>query len=170
MRSPRRLANELGLPGFAAFQLLVGGSVVAALVHSLFAIELLRACVAATLSQSEAPDLLGFHVATLLAGYAISAALGLIGLARRGLLHCAWALLLTPLYWMLLSLAAWRALFQFMHDPYRWEKTQHGLARTSRLEQFQQTWQPTRRPTPRHRKSLARAAHRKIGLAARIHR
>ena len=42
-------------------------------------------------------------------------------------------LLLMPLYWLLLSLAAWRALFQLLRDPYRWEKTEHGLARTSRL-------------------------------------
>jgi hypothetical protein len=33
----------------------------------------------------------------------------------------------------LLSLAAWRALFQLVHDPQRWEKTEHGLAKTSRL-------------------------------------
>ena len=133
MRAPRRLAGELGLPGFAAFQLLAGGTVVAALVHSLFAIELLWACVAAVLSDAEAPRFLGFHAATLLTGYAISAALGMIGLARWRLLNCAWALLLMPVYWLLLSAAAWRALFQFVLDPYRWEKTEHGLARTSRL-------------------------------------
>jgi hypothetical protein len=46
-----------------------------------------------------------------------------IGLARRRLLGCAWVLLLIPLYWLLLSLAAWRALFQLVRDPYRWEKT-----------------------------------------------
>ena len=55
---------------------------------------------------------LGFDVTTLLSGYLISAALGLIGLARRRLLGCAWVLLLMPVYWLLLSLAAWRALFQ----------------------------------------------------------
>jgi len=42
-------------------------------------------------------------------------------------------LLLTPLYWFLLSVAAWRALFQLLYDPQGWEKTEHGLARTSRL-------------------------------------
>ncbi len=41
--------------------------------------------------------------------------------------------MLMPIYWLLLSLAAWRALFQLLLDPYRWEKTEHGLARTSRL-------------------------------------
>jgi hypothetical protein len=42
-------------------------------------------------------------------------------------------LLLMPLHWLLLSLAAWRALYQLIRDPYRWEKTEHGLAKTSRL-------------------------------------
>src|SRR4051794_9968425 len=34
---------------------------------------------------------------------------------------------------VLLSLAAWRALYQLARDPYRWEKTEHGLAKTSRM-------------------------------------
>jgi hypothetical protein len=69
----------------------------------------------------------------MLGGYFVSGMLGLIGLARRQLLGNAWALLLMPAYWLLLSLAAWRALFQLSSHPHRWEKTEHGLARTSRL-------------------------------------
>jgi hypothetical protein len=38
-----------------------------------------------------------------------------------------------PVYWLLLSIAAWRALYQLVADPYVWEKTEHGLAKTSRL-------------------------------------
>jgi hypothetical protein len=69
----------------------------------------------------------------LVAGYLTSAALGLIGLKRRRLLRHGWVLVLMPLHWLLLSVAAWRALWQLVRDPYRWEKTAHGLARTSRL-------------------------------------
>lgn len=36
--------------------------------------------------------------------------------------------LLLPAYWMLLSIACWRAVWQFVRDPYRWEKTRHGIA------------------------------------------
>lgn len=32
-----------------------------------------------------------------------------------------------PVYWVLHSFAAWRALFQMVRDPHRWEKTPHGL-------------------------------------------
>lgn len=62
-----------------------------------------------------------------------SVLLGAIGLVRRRLIGALWALPLIPLHWLLLSAAAWRALFQLIADPYRWEKTDHGLARTSRL-------------------------------------
>ena len=71
--------------------------------------------------------------ATLCCGYALTIALDVVGLRRRRLLAHAWVLLLTPPYWFLLSVAAWRALFQLLHDPQGWEKTEHGLARTSRL-------------------------------------
>ena len=133
MRQPLRLARELKLSGFAAFQLLVGGTVLAALVHVLFAARLTWMLVAMPLDDVMTRALLGVDAFTLAAGYLISVALGLIGLARRRLLSCAWVLLLIPIYWLLLSLAAWRALFQLLRDPYRWEKTEHGLARTSRL-------------------------------------
>jgi hypothetical protein len=39
---------------------------------------------------------------------------------------------LTPLHWILLSVAAWRAVFQLFTAPFAWEKTEHGLARSSR--------------------------------------
>ena len=133
MRSPLRLARELRLSGFAVFQLLVGGTVLAALVHGLFAARLIWTLTTMPVDDVMIRALLGFDAFTLAAGYFTSAALGLIGLARRRLLSCAWVLLLMPLYWLLLSLAAWRALFQLLRDPYRWEKTEHGLARTSRL-------------------------------------
>jgi len=38
---------------------------------------------------------------------------------------------LLPLYYVLVSLAAWRGLALLFH-PLRWNKTEHGLARTSR--------------------------------------
>ncbi len=40
-----------------------------------------------------------------------------------------WWALLTPIYWLMMSYSGWRALFQFFHDPFVWEKTQHGLVK-----------------------------------------
>jgi len=34
-----------------------------------------------------------------------------------------------PLYWLLISLAAYRALLQLITRPFYWEKTEHGVSR-----------------------------------------
>ena len=36
--------------------------------------------------------------------------------------------LLNPLYWILHSIAAYKALWQLMVRPFYWEKTNHGLS------------------------------------------
>jgi cellulose synthase/poly-beta-1,6-N-acetylglucosamine synthase-like glycosyltransferase len=137
MRQPRRLLRELGLPGFVTFQLLVGGNALAALVHPLFLAGLIVSLV------SGAPVWRGDSTAvatsaalygiTAVIGYLASAILGWVGLLRRGLQATAWVLILTPVHWLLLSLAAWRAVYQLVVAPYAWEKTEHGLAKNSRI-------------------------------------
>jgi hypothetical protein len=32
-------------------------------------------------------------------------------------------------YWVLMSIAAYRALWQLLRDPFHWEKTEHGLSK-----------------------------------------
>jgi hypothetical protein len=136
MRSPAVLMRELGFGGFFAFQLLVGGTVLAALVHPFFlALVLTDAAFGDLFTPSDSlGEALrhGLAVTTLLSGYLGSAALSLVGLARRRLLGSAWVLLLTPVYWIMLSFAAWRGAIQLVFAPHLWEKTEHGLARTSR--------------------------------------
>ncbi|WP_283607229.1 glycosyltransferase family 2 protein [Faecalispora anaeroviscerum] len=51
------------------------------------------------------------------------------GLIRSGLL--------TPLYWVLMSVAAYKALFQLIVKPHYWEKTLHGLTEQSNVDQMQ---------------------------------
>ena len=136
MRSPRRLLRELKLGGFVGFQLIVGGNVLAALVHPLFLAALVHALASGApmwRGDSLAVDLLaGLYGATIVVGYLTSAFLGWLGLMQRGLGRSAWVLLLIPLHWLMLSLAAWRALYQLIVAPYLWEKTEHGLAKRSR--------------------------------------
>jgi glycosyltransferase XagB len=135
MRRPLRLVREVGIGGAAAFQACLACNVLAPLIHPLFMAWLCYALLAQP--PLEAVTAMGvgapIFVATLLAGYASTIALDLIGLQRRGLLAHGWVLILTPLHWFLLSLAAWRALFQLIYDPQGWEKTEHGLAKNSRI-------------------------------------
>jgi glycosyltransferase XagB len=133
---PRRLLRDLGLPGFLTFQLIFGGNALAALVHPLFMAGLIYALASGGPTWRgggvTVAVLAALYGATAVFGYLASAFLGWVGLARRGLLSGAWALLLTPAHWLLLSLAAWRALYQLAVAPYAWEKTAHGLAKSSR--------------------------------------
>lgn len=133
MRQPRRLLGELGLTGFLAFQLMIGGSVLSALVHPLFVLVLALQAARGGAAASDAIGvvLTGLAVATLTFGYLTSAALVLAGLARRRLLSIGWVAATMPVYWLLLSAAAWRAAWQLAVDPFRWEKTEHGFALTS---------------------------------------
>jgi glycosyltransferase XagB len=55
-----------------------------------------------------------------------------VALHRRRLWRLLPWVLLLPLYYGLVSLAAWRGLWELMTAPFRWNKTNHGLARTSR--------------------------------------
>jgi len=54
-------------------------------------------------------------------------------LRRRGWLSRLWPSIgLLPFYFALSTVAAWRGLFELAFLPFRWNKTEHGLARTSR--------------------------------------
>jgi cellulose synthase/poly-beta-1,6-N-acetylglucosamine synthase-like glycosyltransferase len=133
MRAPRLLLSDLGAAGFATFQLIVGGSVLAALVYPLF---LASTVWQLATGQSLMPaSLAPLHVAVFLGGLLASTVGIVTGLSRRRLLGSAWIALLAPLHWLLLSVAAWRALRQFLREPFRWEKTEHGLAKSSRMSQ-----------------------------------
>jgi glycosyltransferase XagB len=141
MRQPMRLFRELGPAGFTTFQLMTFGTVLAALLQPIaLAFDVLFLLRGKTLLGFGNPDVLEWlfwlHVGTFGLGYATSALLALTGLKRRGLLGAWWILLALPAMaaqWLLLSIAAWRALIELVRAPYRWDKTTHGLARTSRL-------------------------------------
>jgi cellulose synthase/poly-beta-1,6-N-acetylglucosamine synthase-like glycosyltransferase len=128
MRHPVKLWRELGPAGFIVFQLVVGGTVLGVLVHPFFLTELTLRWMTGDTDVFFAP----LPVVTVASGYLASTLLAVLGLKRRGLLGSAWILLTMPAHWLLLSRAAWRALYQLARDPFRWEKTEHGLAKTSR--------------------------------------
>lgn len=131
MRAPRRLWRETGARGFLSLNLLIGGNVLTALAAPILLLELaIYFCLRAATDQPVAlftGPLMELHMAAIAAGYASTVTVGLMGLARRGQLRRSWVLMFTPIYWALLSVAAWRALYQLFKEPYRWEKTEHGL-------------------------------------------
>ena len=79
MRAPFRMMRELGPSGFITLQLVVGGTVLAALVHPVFlaALALDFATAEPRFDENQAEIIL--YWSTLVGGYATSAVLGLVG-------------------------------------------------------------------------------------------
>jgi hypothetical protein len=79
----------------------------------------------------------GLNLLVLLSGYVVAMIAG-----WRSLMHLritGWApwLLTVPAYWLLMSLAAWLALWQFIVAPFHWNKTEHGLSRSQRRKRHE---------------------------------
>jgi hypothetical protein len=136
MRFPGMLWRELGPRGFLAFQIMVGGTVLSALVHPWFyvlaGIELMRGDFLVQPASLFGWPFWLVACFDLLAGYLSSMGLGFIAVYRRGYKTLLWQVPLMPFYWLLISVAAYRALWQFMTSRFEWEKTEHGTARPAR--------------------------------------
>jgi cellulose synthase/poly-beta-1,6-N-acetylglucosamine synthase-like glycosyltransferase len=133
MRAPRLLRRELGWRGFVAFQVMLGGTVLSSLVHPWFyVLAALKVSRGAFLAEPASPFGWPFWLIawfSLVAGYLAAMALGLRAVQRRGYRTLMKQVPLMPVYWLLISLAAYRALWQYMTARFKWEKTEHGLAR-----------------------------------------
>jgi cellulose synthase/poly-beta-1,6-N-acetylglucosamine synthase-like glycosyltransferase len=135
MRRPGRLWRDAGAKGFLTLNLIIGGNVLTALTFPILVASAtfdLLARPEGIPSRFVAGPLAPLYLATIAAGFLSTIAIGLMGFARRGQLRQGWILALTPIYWACLSIAAWRAFYQLLTEPYRWEKTEHGLSRTIR--------------------------------------
>jgi len=128
MRHPVRLARQLGLPGFLSFQLVVGGIFVPLLNPVFWLLTTAFFIVAPTAVHDVFPRALfaaaGF---SLLVGNIVFVLLAIAGALHRRAFGLVRYALVMPLYWGLMSLAAWRGLLQLVHRPFLWEKTTHGL-------------------------------------------
>ncbi|MFP3579538.1 glycosyltransferase [Arthrobacter sp. SIMBA_036] len=66
-------------------------------------------------------------VASMLFGNAMMIVVSGVATLRRHGWRIAIFALLNPFYWVLHSVAAWRAAWQMLTSPHKWEKTPHGL-------------------------------------------
>jgi cellulose synthase/poly-beta-1,6-N-acetylglucosamine synthase-like glycosyltransferase len=130
-RRPMRTLRSLGVKGTILFHLLLGAIVISMISHPLFLA--VAAFEFAHLARGAAVDphalaLLGLSVFNLVAGYTTHAAF-LLAVANRERVRFRWTDIASlPAYWLLISLAGWRAAVQFLLAPFYWEKTAHGLA------------------------------------------
>lgn len=129
-RRPLRLLRKLGTGRFIAYHLVVAGMIFSALLHPIFWLLLVFEISANTLLEVPA-SLIGVHLwlvalFNVAMGYMASMLLSLVALRQtRG--RFAIHILSMPAYWLLISAAAYYAVWQLCREPYYWAKTRHGV-------------------------------------------
>ncbi len=134
-RRPRETFRELGPLGALCALALVPGTVISALLYPF----LMLPAAFALWPRLTAPDPdfwanlpTGTSLTIFLGGSVAMLAPAALGCLRRGWLDLLPFVVLLPFYFLLVSLAAWLGVIELILAPDRWNKTEHGLSRTSR--------------------------------------
>ncbi len=121
MRQPVRLYRDLGAGSFLIFQILFGGLIASALLHPLLWGTTLLLCGKSALWGVLVPNerwLLGLSGMNIAAGYGSFLLLGWRCLPPRDRAGYWKTALLTVPYWLLMSVAAYRAIGQLVWRPH----------------------------------------------------
>ncbi|MGE7370666.1 glycosyltransferase [Neorhizobium sp. NPDC001467] len=129
-RHPRTHIAEMGGMGALVFHLMVGGMLVSALLHPLLLLSVLQGIIAISGDAAAAKafitqPLFALDLLNILGSYGLFVLLGfrsMTGLEKR---LVGWRCVAVPLYWMMTSLAAWRAVNELRIKPFFWNKTPH---------------------------------------------
>ncbi len=131
MRSPWQLWRELGTRQFIGLQLTIGFCTLSGLVNPVFWSLTCLYVVAGPgpISPFFPPPVLITGLLTMAIGNLLMIEAMMAGCMARGLHRALRSMLLVPVYWGLMSLAAYKALFQLLRPSRRhyWELTTHGL-------------------------------------------
>ncbi|GJE18024.1 glycosyltransferase family 2 protein [Methylobacterium marchantiae] len=134
-RNPLVTFRELGPLASLCALALVPGTVASALAYPFL---MLPAVVSLWPSRIEAGSDFwsnlptGTAITVLVSGFVAMLLPAYIGCRRRGWHDLVPFVPLLPVYFLLVSLAAWRSVVELILAPDRWNKTEHGLSRTSR--------------------------------------
>ena len=128
MRHPRQFLGDLGFRRFLVYHMLIAGLIVSSLLYPLMLVFIAYSGVNLVLENAAAADrgILVYDCMNIAMGYLSFHALGKrssVGKKIKGSI-----LRVIPFYWMLVSVAAWRAVKQLCTQPFLWEKTPHRPA------------------------------------------
>jgi glycosyltransferase XagB len=135
-RRPLHLMQTIGPLGFLGFVFFIGGTVLSALLNPVFWLLYVGWLVTA-FSGLEAvfpESLLFLSLFNLLAGNGALVFLNMLAPIRRGWLDLIPFGLTSFGYWVIISIATYKGLWQLLRNPFYWEKTQHGVSKHVTLE------------------------------------
>lgn len=130
-RDPIGLVRRAGLRQALGFALLIGGTPLIFLFQPISILLTLVWVVTRTtaLDPLFPPAILYLSLFNLLLGNALAIYINMFAVFKRRLHPLVLFALLNPVYWLLHSIASFKALGQLFTRPYYWEKTTHGLTR-----------------------------------------
>lgn len=131
MRRPRTLLKYIGWKNFLMFQLVVGGKLFTTFVNPLMWIMTISYFTfrphIGTLIESLFPaEIFYFGVLSFVCGNFLYLYSYMMGSYRRGHYGLVKYVYMVPFYWILMSIASWKALYSFLTTPHYWPKTRHG--------------------------------------------
>lgn len=135
-RRPLHLMKTIGALGTVGFVFFIGGTMLSGLLNPLFwAIFLIwLATATAGFDALFPPALLYLSLANLLLGNGLFIYLTMIAPFRRRWLGLVPYGMTVFWYWVLMSVAAYKGLWQLIANPFYWEKTQHGISKHTAIE------------------------------------
>lgn len=137
MRDPFKLLREVGLKGFISFQFVTGGTFFAALVNPvLWTITTVWFLTKWAFIQETFPGVI-FYLSSisLYLGNFVFTYMNVAGAMRRKHYDNVRFALLSPIYWGLMSIGAWKGFLQLISKPHYWEKTIHGFSQEKGLDE-----------------------------------
>lgn len=135
-RRPLDFARTVGPAGVIGFVFFIGAPVISSLLNPIYwAMFVAWLFFHLTgLHPLFPPVIAWLALFNLLAGNGAFVLLSMVAPLRRGWVHLSpWALTVSG-YWALMSIAAYKALWQLINNPFYWEKTQHGLSKHTAVE------------------------------------
>ena len=128
MRHPLQLLRQTGVRGFVSFNLTMGSAFVLLINPVFWALTTLYALTQWGFIEQIFPGAI-FYTASLMlfVGNFVFVYLNVAGSLQRGEFGLTRTALLSPIYWALMSFAAWKGFLQLFTNPFYWEKTEHGL-------------------------------------------
>ncbi|WP_246347732.1 glycosyltransferase family 2 protein [Brevundimonas variabilis] len=119
-----RTLSGLGFAGLVALTVTIGGTLASAGLHAL-AVSWLLATVMISLLAGLPPIPPAFAVSVMILGTAAAWLSGQIGARRAGVPYSANDMIMSPIYWSLMSLAFAHAVWRLVVEPFTWDKTPH---------------------------------------------
>lgn len=129
MRHPIETYRRLGHKGFWGFQMFIGGTILMnlmlPLMYGMYVFWLITQTMA--LDPYFPPIVLYMSLFNLLVGNGFFIYVYMLGAFKRHQYSLIPFALTSPIYWMIMSISGYKALWQLVFNPFYWEKTNHGL-------------------------------------------